>query len=111
MNTDPSGSATLALTQLNYTYPKPATSHSNMLEPQQQTSQLIHVHLTRGSPSKQATLHPNLDAGSLCVLDHFSVLRIRIRCLFDPWIWDPGWVKDQDPGSGSGMNTDHISEN
>jgi hypothetical protein len=25
----------------------------------------------------------------------------RIRCLFDPWIRDPGWVKkqDQDPGS------------
>ncbi len=20
-----------------------------------------------------------------------------IRCLFDPWIWDPGWVKSQDP--------------
>ncbi len=29
-----------------------------------------------------------------------------IRCLFDPWIRDPGWVKNQDPdpGSGSGMN-------
>jgi hypothetical protein len=41
-----------------------------------------------------------------------------IRCLFDPWIRDPGWVKNQDPvrdgkksGSGSGMNNpDHISE-
>jgi hypothetical protein len=21
-----------------------------------------------------------------------------IRCLFDPWIGDPGWVKNQDPG-------------
>ncbi len=32
---------------------------------------------------------------------------------FVPWIWDPGWVKNQDPdpGSGSGMNIpDHISE-
>jgi hypothetical protein len=41
------------------------------------------------------------------------VLRIRIRdrCLFDPWVRDPGWVKSQDPdGSGSGMNNpDHIS--
>ncbi len=23
-----------------------------------------------------------------------------IRCLFDPWIRDPGWVKNQDPDSG-----------
>ncbi len=41
------------------------------------------------------------------------MLRIRIRCLFDPWIRDPGWVKNQDPdpGSGSKMNIlDHISE-
>jgi hypothetical protein len=46
-----------------------------------------------------------------------SVLRIRIqdpgsriRCLFDTWIWDLGWVKSPDPGSGSGMNNpDHIS--
>jgi hypothetical protein len=22
---------------------------------------------------------------------------LRIRCLFDPWIRDPGWVKNQDP--------------
>ncbi len=30
-----------------------------------------------------------------------------IRCLFDPWIRDPGWLKK----SGSGMNNpDHISE-
>jgi hypothetical protein len=36
-----------------------------------------------------------------------------IRCLFDSWIGDSGWVKNQDPdpGSGSGMNIpDHISE-
>jgi hypothetical protein len=49
-----------------------------------------------------------------------TVLRIRIRdtgsrirCLFDPRIRDPEWVKNQDPdpGSGSGMNVpDHISE-
>ena len=39
---------------------------------------------------------------SLC-----AVLRIRIRCLFDPWIRDPGGIKS---GSGSGMNyPDHIS--
>jgi hypothetical protein len=24
----------------------------------------------------------------------------RIRCLFDPWIRDPGWVKSQDPDPG-----------
>jgi hypothetical protein len=36
-----------------------------------------------------------------------------IRCLFDPRIRNPTWVKnlDPDPGSGSGMNNpDHISE-
>jgi hypothetical protein len=36
-----------------------------------------------------------------------------IRCLFDPWIRDPGWAKhqDPDPGSETGMNNpDHISE-
>jgi hypothetical protein len=41
-----------------------------------------------------------------------AVLRVRNRCLFDPWIRDPGWVKNQDPDprSGSGMNIpDHIS--
>ncbi len=31
-----------------------------------------------------------------------------IRCLFDPWIRDPGWVKSKDPGSGMN-NPDHIS--
>jgi hypothetical protein len=37
----------------------------------------------------------------------------RIRDLLDPWIQDPGWVKNQDPepGSGSGMHIqDHISK-
>ncbi len=24
----------------------------------------------------------------------------RIRCLFDPWIRDPGWVKSKDPDQG-----------
>jgi hypothetical protein len=34
-----------------------------------------------------------------------------IRCLFDPWIRDPGWVKNQNPDPGSGLNIpDHISE-
>jgi hypothetical protein len=32
-----------------------------------------------------------------------------IRCLFDPWIRDPGWVESQHPDPGSGMNNpDHI---
>jgi hypothetical protein len=43
------------------------------------------------------------------------VLRIRIRdqVPFDPWLRDPGWVKNQDTdlGYGSGLNNpDHISE-
>jgi hypothetical protein len=34
-----------------------------------------------------------------------------IGCLFDSWIKDPGWVKNQDLGSGSGVNNpDHISK-
>jgi hypothetical protein len=34
-----------------------------------------------------------------------------IRCLFDPWNRDRGWVKNQDPDPGSEMNIpDHISE-
>jgi hypothetical protein len=39
--------------------------------------------------------------------------RSWIRCLFETWIRDLGWVKKQepDPGSVSGMiNPDHISE-
>jgi len=28
---------------------------------------------------------------------------MRIRCLFDPRIWDPGWVKNQYPDLGSWM--------
>jgi hypothetical protein len=33
----------------------------------------------------------------------------RIRCLFDTWIRDPGWVKSQDPDPGSRINyPDHI---
>jgi hypothetical protein len=32
-----------------------------------------------------------------------------IRCLFDSWIRDPGWVESQHPDRGSGMNNpDHI---
>jgi hypothetical protein len=32
-----------------------------------------------------------------------------IRCLFDPWIRDPGWVESQHLDPGSGMtNPDHI---
>jgi hypothetical protein len=38
-----------------------------------------------------------------------SVLRIRDPVPF--WPLDPGWVKDQDPDPGSGMNIlDHISD-
>jgi hypothetical protein len=31
------------------------------------------------------------------LFDPDPVLQIRIRCLFDPLIRDPGWVKSQDP--------------
>jgi hypothetical protein len=34
-----------------------------------------------------------------------------IRCLFDIWIRNPGWIKNQDPDTGSGMKIpDQISE-
>jgi hypothetical protein len=30
---------------------------------------------------------------------------------FDAWVRDPGWVKNQDPGPGSGLDSpNHISE-
>jgi hypothetical protein len=29
--------------------------------------------------------------------------RSGIRCLFDTWIRDPGWLKNRDLGSGSWM--------
>jgi hypothetical protein len=38
-------------------------------------------------------------------------LRIRIQCLFDRWIRDPGWVKNQDAYLYGTNNPDHISEN
>jgi hypothetical protein len=31
-----------------------------------------------------------------------------IRCLFDPWIRDPGWVESQHPDPGSGMNNPDL---
>ncbi len=35
--------------------------------------------------------------------------RSGIRCLFDPWIRDPGWVDSQHSDPGSAMNNpDHI---
>jgi hypothetical protein len=34
----------------------------------------------------------------------FLIPGFGIRCLFDPWIRDPGWIKNQDPDPGSGMN-------
>jgi hypothetical protein len=42
------------------------------------------------------------------------VLQIRIRGFFDPWIRDPGWQKNPDPGKNQdppgANNPDHISE-
>ncbi len=44
-------------------------------------------------------------------LDQEQCCGSGIQCLFDLWIWDPEWVKNQDPDPGSGMNNpDHISE-
>jgi hypothetical protein len=37
-----------------------------------------------------------------------AVLRIGIRCLFDPWIRDLGWVKKQDPDPESGSETNYL---
>jgi hypothetical protein len=49
----------------------------------------------------------DLDPGSGAFLTPGS----EIRCLFDPFIRDPGWMKNLDPVSGTGMNNpDHISE-
>jgi hypothetical protein len=46
-------------------------------------------------------------ADSLCLF--YAVLRIRDPVPFRPL--DPGWVNNQDPGSGPGIsNPDHISE-
>jgi hypothetical protein len=42
-----------------------------------------------------------------------AVFRIRDpgSGAFNPWIRDPGWEKNPDPGSGFGMNIpDHFSE-
>ncbi len=36
---------------------------------------------------------PDLESGA------FLIPGSGIRCLFDPWIWDPGW-KNLDPGYG-----------
>jgi hypothetical protein len=65
----------------------------------------------------------NLPTTPTCLQKHalsifFTKMQCRgsgsgIRCLFDPEIRDPGWVKNQDPNlrSGSGTNNpDHISE-
>jgi hypothetical protein len=41
----------------------------------------------------------------------FPVLRIRIRDPVPFWPRDPGWVKNPDRGSGSGIKIpDHISD-
>ncbi len=39
---------------------------------------------------------------SMSSIKYLTVLRSGpgIRCLFDPWIREPGWVKNQDPDPG-----------
>jgi hypothetical protein len=55
--------------------------------------------------------HIHLRASTYITLRYIQCCGSGIQCLFDPWIRDPGWVKNQDPDSGSGMNNpDHISE-
>ncbi len=31
-----------------------------------------------------------------------------IRCLFDPWIWDPEWVESQHPDPGSRIRDEQL---
>ncbi len=45
-----------------------------------------------------------LDPGSGAILTPGS----GIRCLFDPWIRDPGWLKSQDPDRDPGWTTRFI---
>jgi hypothetical protein len=58
------------------------------------------------NPFEENTLyyedHPREFAVYQLLLAFLSVLRIRDPVLFDPWIRDPKWLKNQD--------LDHISE-
>ncbi len=54
----------------------------------------------------QTSLSPFIKCNVL--RESLSEAVFRIRCLFDPWVRDPGWVKSQDPGSGVN-NPAHIS--
>ncbi len=68
----------------------------------------------RVGPTSSTSKHDISSHASAFFWVIFVVLRIRIRDpgTFEPL--DPGWVKNQDPGSGSGSGTnipDHISEN
>jgi|LakMenEpi03Aug12_release.lakeMendotaPanAssembly.Ray.scaffolds.fasta_scaffold1585517_1 hypothetical protein len=78
----------------------------------------LHIRLKQKKRAENLALRQNPDfeqyhnyryiTRNLFSLTTKPVLRIRIRCPFDPRIRDPGWVK---PRSGSGMNPpDHISE-
>ncbi len=48
--------------------------------------------------TKCSTHFPQLELNKSCKMSFSPVL--RIRCLFDPWIRDPGWVKKPDPDPG-----------
>jgi hypothetical protein len=69
---------------------------------------------TAGGGGAAQAGHPNpgtvvSSLGSSSKNSFFQCSGSGIRCLFDPWIRDPGWAKKS--GSGSGMNNlDHFSE-
>jgi hypothetical protein len=62
-----------------------------------------HLGGVRHGGAQHSTRHHQRASGGYRVL----VPVLRIRCLFDPWIRDPGWVESQHPGSGMN-NPEHI---
>jgi hypothetical protein len=68
----------------------------------------IQIRIRRTKHSESTTVKKNMPnnckwhTGSTSVADPDPIS--GIRCLFDPWIRDPGWVESQHPDPGSGMN-------
>jgi hypothetical protein len=66
----------------------------------------------RSTPSPPSPSLPASSQSRVCISQIFlcQCCGSGIRCLFVTWIRDPGWVKNQDPGSGSGTHKpNHIS--
>jgi hypothetical protein len=69
-------------------------------------SQLVPAHLQQPAGAEPGDSGPPQDSQDKQVSKQYDTQSCGsgIRCLFDPWIQDPGWVKT----SGSGMNnSDH----